>query len=236
MANPRFLTNPRLQAMPENQHDWSRFMQELALYIESADEIALRDLANLSPDSALSADNHKRLYSRWDDLRFPSQGINPPGAVTDPDLESTTGLWLFAAAGTETLAGIAQMPHAWKQGTDISPHVHWQKTTSASGNVYWQLDYEIVNNGDTATMAYGTTLSTTSAVAGTPDTDTANKVLISSFGTIDMSAYDISCLVVWKLSRIGGDAADTYGADARLLEFDIHYQSDSLGSVALYEK
>jgi hypothetical protein len=34
----------------------------------------------------------------------------------------------------------------------------------------------------------------------------------------------------WKLSRIGGDGTDTYTADARLLEFDIHYEVDSMGS------
>ena len=33
-----------------------------------------------------------------------------------------------------------------------------------------------------------------------------------------------------RVSRIGGDALDTYGADAKLLEFDVHYLVDSLGS------
>ena len=37
-------------------------------------------------------------------------------------------------------------------------------------------------------------------------------------------------MLLIKLSRIGGDASDTYGADARLLEFDIHYQINTLGS------
>lgn len=32
------------------------------------------------------------------------------------------------------------------------------------------------------------------------------------------------------MSSIGGDALDTYASDARLLELDIHYQSDGHGS------
>ena len=173
---------------------------------------------------------------RWDDLRFPAQGINPPGAVSDPDLEATSGLWLFAAAGTEILMGVAQLPHAWREGSAIRPHIHWQKTTSAAGNVLWRLEYEVVNNGEVAAMDFGTAVSTTSVADGTPDTNTANKVLISSLGTVDMLGYRVSCLMFWKLSRIGGDAADTYGADARLIEFDIHYELDSLGSEAEYTK
>ena len=179
---------------------------------------------------------YKGFSGIWEDLKFPSQGINPPGAASDPDLEATTGLWLFANVVTMTLAGVAQMPHSWRQESAISPHIHWQKSTSAASNVLWQFDYEIVNNGDIAVMDYGTQLQVSTPVAGTPDTDTAEKVLISSFGNIDMTGFDISCLIFWKLSRIGGDAADTYGADARLIEFDIHYQRDTPGSQSLFTK
>lgn len=175
--------------------------------------------------------------TRWDDLRFPSQGINPPGAASDPDLSATSGLWLFDAAGTELLMGVAQMPHAWDEGTAISPHVHWQKTTSAAGNVLWRLDYEVVANGDVAAMDFGGgQLDITTPVDGTVDDNTANRVLISSFGEIDMTGYKASCLIFWKLSRIGGDASDTYAADARLVEFDIHYRINSFGSQDLFTK
>ena len=128
------------------------------------------------------------------------------------------------------------MPHTWKEGSVISPHIHWQKTTSADGDVLWQLDYEVVANGSVAAMDYGSQLQQSSTVAGTPDNDTANEVLISSFGEIDMTGEEISVLIFWKLSRIGGDAADTYAANARLLEFDIHYQKDSAGSMTLFTK
>ena len=173
---------------------------------------------------------HSTGLTQWDDLRFPSQGINPPGGVSDADVEATTGLLLFASNATELVAGVAQLPHAWREGSTIRPHVHWQKTTSAAGGVYWRLDYELVNNGETAAMDYGTSLGTGSVVGGTPDTDTANKVLISSFGGIDMKDYRISCLLLWKLYRVHDNASDTYGADARLIEFDIHYELDSFGS------
>ncbi len=37
-------------------------------------------------------------------------------------------------------------------------------------------------------------------------------------------------------NELGGDAADTYGADARFLSFDYHMQKDLPGSYAEYSK
>ena len=173
---------------------------------------------------------------RWDDLRFPVSAINPPGQASDPDVEASTGMFLFDAGITELVYIVAQMPHSWREASTIVPHVHWQKTTSAAGNVLWRLEYEVVNNGDVAALDFGTSADVTTPVGGTPDNDTANECLISSFGSVAMNAKRISSLIFCKLSRIGGDAADTYAADARLIEFDIHYQVDSLGSGAEFTK
>ena len=166
---------------------------------------------------------------QWDDLRFPASAANPPGLSSDPDYDTTNGGWLFDASSTELLFFQAQMPHAWREGTIIHPHVHWQKTTSAAGDVYWQLDYKKAPIAGVMDAAF-TTLSVTSTVPGTPDNDTANEHLISTFGDLDMAGNELSDMLLFKLSRIGGDAADTYGADVRLLEFDIHYEIDGFGS------
>lgn len=174
--------------------------------------------------------------AQWDDLRFPAQGLRIPGTGNPPNTEASTGFLLFSAIATEQVAGISQMPHAWKEGSIIKPHVHWSKTSSAAGNVLWRLDYEIINNGSVAPLTYANQIESSSVVAGTPDSDTQNEVLITALGDIDMSAIAISGHLIWRLSRIGGDAADTYAADARLFEFDIHIQIDSRGSIGEFDK
>ena len=171
----------------------------------------------------------------WDDLRFPVSGINPPGGVNDPDLDPNNGTWLFNANTTEICAIIAQMPHSWREESTIIPHVHWSKTTSASGNVLWRFEYQIAKPGDVFPGTW-TTVDTTTTVTGTPDNDTAEEHLISSFGDIDMTGYTISTILLTRISRIGGDASDTYGADARLIEFDIHYEIDGAGSALEFIK
>ena len=175
---------------------------------------------------------------RWDDLRFPAQGIDIVGPSAPPSRETDTGLLIFSASAVNTIAGVAQMPHAWLEESTIVPHVHWQKTsaTSPTGNVLWQFDYEVVNNGSVAAMDYGTQLQTSSVVAGTPDDGAANRILISSFGNVSMRNYDISCIIFWKLSRIGNDAADTATMTARLVEFDLHYIVDGMGSQQQFTK
>ena len=166
---------------------------------------------------------------QWEDLRFPATAINPPGQASDPDFDTTNGGWLFAAVGTELLFLIAQLPHAWVTGRDLAPHVHWQKTTSAAGNVVWRLSYKWAPIGAVMDAAF-TDVDASTVAAGTPDNDTADEHLITPFTALSGTGKGISDMLVMKLARIGGDAADTYGADARLLEFDIHYEVDSFGS------
>jgi hypothetical protein len=166
---------------------------------------------------------------RWDDLRFPATAVNPPGLASDPDFDTDNGGWLFAAAGTELIFLAAQMPHAWREGADIFPHVHWQKTTSAAGNVLWRFSYKWAPI-NTVMDASFTDVDASTTVSGTPDTDEADKHLITSFSAMNCSGKELSDMLMIKLQRVGGDAADTYGADARLLEFDIHYELDDWGS------
>lgn len=160
-------------------------------------------------------------YPNWDDLKFPAQGINPPGLVSDPDV-ATDGTLLFDAASTELIAGVAQMPHTWAEGTGVRPHVHWVPTDANSGNILWRFEYELLAIGDVPTGTY-----TTMDLLSTAD---AGKYDIDGFGEIDMTGYEASALVLWKVSRIGGDVTDTYASDVKFYEFDIHYRKDSLGS------
>jgi len=172
--------------------------------------------------------------AKWDDLRFPATGLNPPGAVSDPDVDTTDGTLLFDKASTETIVGIAQVPHAWKVGTNLRPHIHWTPTDDTAGDVVWKLEYKVAPIGDDVPAAY-TAATTTATIAA--DSDTLH--ILTEFDDIDMSEVTgLSCIILWKLSRIGGstDPADDYDNDAKLLELDFHYQIDSVGSDTEYVK
>jgi len=166
----------------------------------------------------------------WEDLRFPATAINPPGLASDPGFDTTNGGFLFDAASTELIFLIEQLPPSYSTGSNLKPHVHWQKTTSASGTVLWRLEYKIAIKGEVMDAAF-TQLDAYETVSATPDDDTTDRHLITAFDEIDGTNLGISDMLLIKLSRIGGDGTyDTYGADARLLEFDFHYQRNSPGS------
>src|SRR6056297_1943626 len=92
----------------------------------------------------------------WDDLRAPATAINPPGQVSDPDWDNTNGGFLFDAAGTETLWIIVQMPHTWKLGSNIRPHLHWMPTNTNEGNVLWRMEYKWTNYQGTDAATFTT--------------------------------------------------------------------------------
>lgn len=178
-------------------------------------------------DFKKSGKEQERIY--WEDLRFPAQAINPTGAGSDADRDTSgvfIGTLLFSGTSNESIFGVAQMPHSWREGSSIRPHIHWSPTNDMASNkaVKWQLSYSIADIGD----EFSETPDTVSVVIdGAID---ENIHTISSFDEIDMSGYKISCCIFWALERRATDVADDYTSDARLWEFDIHYQVDRPGS------
>lgn len=196
--------------------------------------VFLRELNVRLRDLAQAVNFNNQLM--WTDMRFPAAGLNPPGPTGAPGTNTTYGFPVFDSNNTELVAAFVQFPHEWAEGTTIVPHVHWCKTTNAGGTVQWELEWWHVPIGGVITSL--TTLQTDgSTVPGTPDNNTQWEHLISSFGDVDTTGWEISDMLICHVKRIGGDATyDTYGADAALLEFDIHYQKDARGSVNPFNK
>lgn len=169
----------------------------------------------------------------WIDLLGPAIGINPPGAVSDPDRDPDTGWWLFDKDGTELLYQSYQLPHGFVEGSSLSfePHVHWHKSTSAAGTVAWRLRYRYANPGTIWTAWSDPITVTTPSLS---DSDTAEKHALTSFGAITIPNARISCTILCEIARVG--ASDSYEADAVLTDADAHVWVNAPGSVQTYTK
>ncbi len=167
----------------------------------------------------------------WDDLRFPATQIRQNPATLLPNFDETNIGYLFDAGSTETLLIIAQMPHAWKLGSSIVPHIHWMPTTTNTGSVLWRMEYKWTNIFDTELASWSSPPDVL-----TPADGIAFKHQLSSFGNISGTGKVLSSLLYIRISRIGGEGTDTYTGDALLKEFDIHYEMDTLGSKQEYIK
>ena len=165
----------------------------------------------------------------WDDLMFPAVGINPTGSPTAPTLDNDNGWMSFDPNTQQVLAIQVQLPHRWKEGSTLYPHVHWSKSTADVGSVVWQLEYKWLPIGQTMDTSW-TVLTVSTPITATPDGNIARQHLISSFTPIAATGKKISDMLIMKLSRLAPDAADTYAAAALFYQYDIHIEIDSMGS------
>lgn len=165
----------------------------------------------------------------WNDLQIQATQFKS-GVSSKPDFDFTEVGYAFDPDVNETIYITAQMPHAWAEGTDIKPHIHWM--TQAAGDVVWQLEYRWTNVGEIAASGF------TATTAWTPVFTWSSGMLhnITSLGTIAGAGKTLSSMLQIKITRLATDAADTYGIDALMIEFDLHYQSDGLGSDQEYIK
>jgi len=163
---------------------------------------------------------------QWDDLKFPATS-GKQGALDKPDFDYTNLGLLFPQNDTaEKIYMIGQMPHAWKVGTNIKPHIHYAQDESDTPT--FKLNYRITENGS-AVGSFTTITSTTAIFTYTSGT----IIQILPFPAIDMSAVDsvsaVLELILWR------DDNDVTG-DVLFKEFDLHYQIDSNGSDNEYTK
>lgn len=164
---------------------------------------------------------------KWDDLRFPAAAVDVVGQSQPPDPADDGTLLFDSIAITESIAGVAQMSHKYKEGTDITPHIHWVKPTAGTGNVVWQFRYRWANVGDVF-PAWSSWIEATDAVGPSNDAD---RHSIATFGDLDGTDKRISSFLIWQIQRDPTHGSDDYTADdAKFMEFDIHYQIDTIGS------
>ena len=173
----------------------------------------------------------------WDDLRISLNELPTFGFGSDPArLTWLTDFQLYEFSEGDSLQFSAQIPHTYKEGTDLKPHLHW--TPHARGNeengntVAWKLDYTIV--APNGVFPASGTVDLSDVVDGTD-----HKHQVAQSATISGSGIVISSMIVGRLRRdSSGDtwATDTVGNRPAVLELDFHFEVNTLGSRQEYTK
>ncbi len=183
-------------------------------------------------------------YTNWNDIRV-SATSTKLGGSKDPTFSKifdngsgSQGVFTYVFSNTteEEVYFAVQLPHNWKEGTALSPHVHWigQTNGGAGQDVCWALEYSIATIGST----FGNTTIIHGDTNHLSETIVANKHYLTELTDITMTGNKISTMLICRLFRDATDSVgvDDYPNDVALLEFDIHYQIDSLGSQTEYTK
>lgn len=181
-------------------------------------------------------------HEKWDDLRLAGTDLRA-GASAPSFTNFRNGLYLqgFVSNQVDEVHFTVQLPHAWKEGSDIHPHIHWTHNVASPGNnagVVWKLEYSWVNIGS----AFPATSTMTAALTWTTSPPAQHVNILTPF--LDSEGTDhivglgktVSSQLIGRLYRDTTDNADNWAQIALLIELDFHYQIDTLGSDEEYIK
>lgn len=154
-----------------------------------------------------------------------------PDVVTFVDTDGTdTTIETYGFAVDEKVHGGFELQHDYKEGTDLTFHVHWQGIAAPSGtdNVQWRLNYIVSRDGVTLAAA---------TVIDSPDTaiDTQYRAYRTDFAAITGTDFKIGDQFMFTLTRVLA-TGDAYAGDALIETAGIHYQIDTLGSRQIITK
>jgi len=167
---------------------------------------------------------------RWDDLRMPGNTGKPGAAIPDfetgiASLGNSVGVYCFDKNTDEELYFVTQVPHAYKEDSDMELHIHWFPVDSGGGTVQWVTEVDWMNISGT--------IPATSTFTNSPATadGTAFKHQYHDIVDLTGTGKTISSIFTIHLYRDANEThgTDDYDDDACLLEIDIHYQTDTPG-------
>jgi hypothetical protein len=159
----------------------------------------------------------------YDDIVIAAMNLR--GGGTPPDyvaFQNSIYAASFKNASTDIVYGSFELPHTYKEGTDLELHLHWSPSTVNTGNCVFNFAYSIA------------------AMAGTFGAEVVRTFTQAGSGTINKHQYvsadavipgggtmTIGTIIVFALSRPTGDA---FSGDAFLHSVGCHYQVDTMGS------
>ena len=165
---------------------------------------------------------------RFNDIVFEFTPTRVDPTTSKPDFDYTNvGLLFPQNIPTEAIYITVQLPHSWKEGTTIFPHVHVRQ--SANQQAVFKVDYLWYNTGDTIPTVWETYTMNEYAI---PYVSGSIAQIVKGANGIVATGKEISSILKIKLYRDD----NVYVGDMLSDQFDIHIEIDAFGSRTQYEK
>jgi len=167
----------------------------------------------------------------WDDMSIAMANAKVPAAnaPTWRDYKQTQ-VPAFSASQVNVLYFTAQLPHSYKEGSDLEFHIHVAYPDAVAGNSVWYFSYSWANDGVAFPVALSTTV--TKPSIGIVD----GHQLMEIIANIDGTGKKISSVLLCSIQRLGNSGDDNYGNEIYLVSGDFHYQKDAIGSRTMLVK
>lgn len=211
--------------------------EDVSLYFDGTDaniktdEVAPSDL-KLTCGAAKTLELQTPVY---DDYVTPLGANNWNGASNNPTLTKlfddgagSQGVYGFVFSdGDEALITI-QIPHRYKEGTNIDPHIHFMCMTDVDPTDKFGIEFEYTWANIGEDYAANTTLSTIDIDTGV-DTQYMHQYADITAAGVDGTGKTISSILICRIKRVAA-TGDNYAGGIVIIDFDIHYQVDTMGS------
>jgi hypothetical protein len=147
----------------------------------------------------------------------------PPVTQIVDNVGANTGIYGLGFAVNDEANGAIEIPHDYKEGTNLSFHLHWGANDAPSGTDYvkWTLTYIVIRDG--ATTVPATPIHVETAY------DTQYENMRSTFDDIVGTNFKMGDQFVFNIKRVIA-AGDAYAGVAILQTIGFHYQGDTVGS------
>lgn len=160
---------------------------------------------------------------KWNDIILPVTGLG--NGVVVPAMTNVIGnVSTYGFATGDFFYGAFEIPHNYKEGSDLDVHIHWAPSSTNTGDCVWAFEYTIANKNGT----FGATAILAATQAGS---GTALKHQYLEFSpTITGTSIKVGAIIMYRLLR--NAVGDTFTGTALGCSLGIHYQCDSIGSNA----
>ena len=162
----------------------------------------------------------------WEDLAIAVGQVKLPG-VSDPTWTAYKGgrVLSFSKAADNEISFTAQVPHGYKEGSDMEFHLHLAYPATGTGDSRWIFTYSWANKDED----YPGETPHPADIASPNNADVHQYAEI--LDPIDGTGKTISSVLICSLMREGTDAVnDDYDEAIYLVSADFHYQRDTGGS------
>lgn len=173
--------------------------------------------------------SHNYSVGDWDDWLWvgTARSVGASPAVLSAMNGTVVYNWEFTN-GKELFFNTEELTHAYKEGTDLTPHIHWCPSTSGPYTGTWTLSYLLYPSVATGT-ALGAIQTTTVAFNGTM---TAYQMQTQDFGAVITGTnVKVSAILHAKLTL-----TLSIGTSCFLNSIGAHHQKNSIGSSGITTK
>lgn len=208
--------------------------RDFSIYYDGTDSYLKTDEVAAS-DLKLKCGSNKTIELQdvvWDDVTVPVSAVRLAGASPADEVSYKSGMILsFDNSVDEYIYFVIQLPHRYKEGTDIKLHIHWTIPVSGAGagieNVKWDATY----SASSPTTDDSESWPTASTGTATEDVQNVNldTHIFTDIVTMTGTNYKISETIICSLKR-DTSVANNYANEAYLVSVDAHFEVNTMGS------